>query len=295
MRIQNIFLGLAFLVVPALLCLAADPAIAEDKGKPRIALAAHSYHELNLNRLLPRAAKLGVEHMEFSDRHFSVFASDRDIERMRYEFRKNGITPVSTFTAFFSEDEAANRRIFEVAQALGLEFIAAVPDPALLPALSRLVEEFGVGVAVHNGAPSEPYGTVDKVLAVLAEYPAIDTVADVGYYAKAGIDPAEAVRRLAEANRLREVHAKDLISVTMPEEDQPYTVVGSGVIDWPAIAGAIEQTGYDGLVTLEYTGQFWDYLEREPKLAASLGYLRGLFAEGGVDRSETAKRPDYEN
>jgi len=293
MRIQQVLFGRAVLVALALACLAADPAIGREAGKPRIALAAHSYHELNLNRLLPRAAKLGVERMEFSDRHFSVFASDRDVERMRYEFRKNGITPVSTFTAFFSEDEAANRRIFEVAKALGLEFIAAVPDPALLPGLSRLVQEFGVGVAVHNGAPSEPYGTLNKVLAVLAEYPAIDTVADVGYYAKAGTDPAEAVRRLAATGRLREIHAKDLIHLTMPEEEQPYTVVGSGVLDWPAIARAIEETGYDGLVTLEYTGQFWDYLEREPKLAASLGYLRGLFAMQGADGSETAKRPDY--
>lgn len=267
--------------------LLALPALAwaepKEAAGPRLALASHSYHELNLNRLLPRVAKLGVQRMELNDRHLSVFASARDVQRLRDEFRRNGIVPVSTFTAFFSSDEEANRHIFEVARALELEFVAAVPDPSLLPMLSRLVEEYGVGLAVHNGAASEPYGTLEKVLAVLAEHSNIDTVADIGYYAKSGANPADAVRRLAQAGRLREIHAKDLISVTMPEEDQPYTVVGAGVVDWAAIALAIRETGYTGLVTLEYTGQFWNYLEREPKIAMSLGYLRGLLAQTAAE------------
>ena len=264
---------LAVALLPALL-FGSAASVAQAGEGPQIALASHSYHELNLSRLLPRAAKLGVERIELRDRHFSVFSSDRDLERLRSALANAGIRPISTFTAYFSADEQANRRIFEVAQALGLEYIAAVPHPDLLPMLSSLVDEYGVGLALHNGEPEEPYGTPEKIAAVLERYPNIDAVADIGYYARQGADPAAVVRGLA--GRLREVHAKDLVSLSMPEKDQPYTVVGSGLVDWPAIAAAMEETGYEGYVTVEYTGDFRNYLEREPKIAASLGYLKGL-------------------
>ena len=251
------------------------PGMAEMDDGPRVALASHSYHELNLSRLLPRAIDMGVERIELSDRHFSVFSSDRDIERLRAAFKATGIRPVSTFTALFSEDEHANRRIFEVVKALDMEFIAAVPDPKLLPMLSALVDEYGVGLALHNGEPEEPYGTLEKVVAVLDRYPNIDVVADIGYYARQGIDPADAIRVLE--GRLREVHAKDLFDLDLPEKDEPYTVVGYGLVDWPSIAQAMRDTDYRGYVTVEYTGDFRNYLTREAMFAQSLGYLKGLF------------------
>ncbi len=269
-RIHNLIAMAASLAL-----LAGTPAFcAADEG-PKVALASHSFHELNLSRLLPRAARMGVRYMELSDRHVSVFSSERDIERLRAAFAQTGIKPASTFTAFLSADEASNRQIFEFARSLEMEFIAAVPDPELLPMLSELAEEYGVGVALHNGEAEEPYGTLEKVKAVLEQYPGIDTVVDVGYYARQGADPVEVVHALA--GRIREIHAKDMYNLDLPEKDEPYTVVGFGLVDWPAIADALRDTGFTGYVTVEYTGDFWNYLTREPKISQSLGYLNGLF------------------
>ena len=220
---------------------------------------------------------MGARHMEFNDRHLSVFASPRDIERLEMEFRDHDIVAISTFTSLFSSDKAANRRIFEVAKQLQLEFIACAPDPELLPGLVELSEEYELPLAIHNSDAEGPYGTLEKVLAILERHPQIRTVADIGYYAMSGVDPVDALRALR--NRVVEIHAKDLIDIHVPEDDDPYTTIGTGVVDWPAIAEALKEMGFAGYVTVEYTGSFYDFLEREPKIAASFKYLQELIEE----------------
>ncbi len=51
---------------------------------------------------------------------------------------------------------AANRRIFEFAKAMGLEYLSADPDPAGFDDLDKLVETFGIAVGIHNHGPGPP-------------------------------------------------------------------------------------------------------------------------------------------
>jgi len=238
-----------------------------------VGLHTHSYHELNLRRLLPRLGELELGPVELSDSHVSPFASDMDVARARQGFDQFGVEPVGMFTGQFGNGEAADRRIFEVAAALGLRYVSSYPKEAQLPKLLELAEANHVRLAILNG---EVYGLPETVQGLLDRHPGLATVVDVGHYARTGVAPDAVAAEFLQQGRLVAVHAKDMTTTAGPESADPYTVLGTGVIDWPAIVAALRAGAYRGYLLLQYTGDFWNYVEREPKIARSLEFLRTI-------------------
>ena len=67
---------------------------------------------------------------------------------------------------------------------------------------------------------------------------------DVGNFARADVDPVEALRRLR--GQIHELHVKD---VTAKGE---YTLLGDGIIDLEGVFAELRDANFDGLLTLEY-------------------------------------------
>lgn len=251
------------------------PAFGRARGW-RLALATHSYHELNLRRLLPRVVNLGAERIELNDNHVSLLASPPDLRVIRHGLERSGLKAIGSYTGRFSRDPAHNRRIFEVARALDFQYVDGYPPPELVPDLVALARDHGITLALLNTAGEEPYGSPDAIEPLLDRHPDLATVVDVGHYARADHDPGDVVRRFGE--RIVAIHAKDMTTTTGPESADPYTVIGTGVLDWPSLVSVLDAIDYSGFVTLSYTGNFWNYLEREPRIRASLENLRALKA-----------------
>jgi len=57
------------------------------------------------------------------------------------------------------------------------------------------------------------------------------------------------MRKLGE--HIAMVHVKDVRST---KQGRGPVTVGDGIVDWPAIAAAVEEIGYDGYLTLEVAG-----------------------------------------
>jgi len=68
---------------------------------------------------------------------------------------------------------------------------------------------------------------------------------DIGHFYCVGVDPAEAVRRLA--GHIRHVHLEDIA----PSREHKHLVPGQGAIDFPSVLAALRDAGYDGWVTVE--------------------------------------------
>ena len=111
----------------------------------------------------------------------------------------------------------------------------------------------------------EPHGivtdTIDGLAAVLEALGHEDSVGvclDTGNSWLGGADPLDYVRTFG--GRIRHVHWKDMPAEMAPKRGSVYgsgmavIPLGDGVIDLPAIVGALKDIGFDGATTLEVAG-----------------------------------------
>lgn len=188
-------------------------------------------------------------------------------------FRDAGLTVATSSVVALTNDEAATRRAFDNARAAGLPFMTCRPTPEALPLLERFVKEYNIGLAIHNHGPEDKiYPSPYEALQLIEPLdPRIGLCLDVGHTMRAGIDPAEAIRRCAP--RLLDVHLKD--SLAFPRAEDIPVEVGRGRMDIRAILAALIEIKYAGVVAFEY-----ERLGVNPitGLAESVGYVRGMLA-----------------
>lgn len=153
---------------------------------------------------------------------------------------------------------------------MDLQFINGGHRREALPLLNRLAAEYRIGVAVHNHGLGTTYDKLEDVTSALDEFPNVSACVDIGHFARSGVNPAEAIRKIGR--RVVEVHIKDLT------RDDQNTVVGAGRIDLPAVVSALRKIRFKGLLALEYDGD-WDNLgKRMEAMQQSLRNLSRLLA-----------------
>src|SRR5438067_2540330 len=119
---------------------------------------------------LPEAIRhlqgMGVHYVEFSaGSHLPATASDEQIMEARQLARAAGLKISAQGVNRFSNDHAANRRVFEFAKKLGIRTITANPqrDPETFASLNKLVAEYDMRIAIHNHGPGSLYDKLDDV------------------------------------------------------------------------------------------------------------------------------------
>jgi len=164
----------------------------------------------------------------------------------------------------FGAEEAKNRAVFEFAKAVGIPCLSADPAPASFASLDRLVEEFGINIAIHNHGPGHRYATEENLLQALeGHHERIGVCLDTGHLARAGGDSVRLIRRLK--NRLYGVHLKD---VNAEKHD---VVIGTGILPIRDILQALREVKFQGCLALEYELQPQAPL---PGIRQSLDFIR---------------------
>jgi inosose dehydratase len=116
-------------------------------------------------------------------------------------------------------------------------------------------DEFGLTPVFHPHAGSF-VEFVDEIEALLAALP-IGLCLDTGHCAYAGIDPVELYERFAD--RVSYLHLKDVDRRVVAERLDFWEAVGAGVfcplgtgsVDFPALARTLQRHGFDGWATVE--------------------------------------------
>ena len=145
-------------------------------------------------------------------------------------------------------DEAGRRRLFEWASSLGIETLCAEPEPAALPGLDTLCQEYRINLALHNHPEPSRYWHPQSVLdACKGLSPRIGACADTGHWMRSGVTPLEAVKLLQ--GRIVTFHLKDLNEMGKDAHDVPW---GAGKGDLPAVLRLLRRQGFKGVFSAEY-------------------------------------------
>ena len=215
-------------------------------------IQSFSLRHLDLDACLEATAGFGLHHVELFGAHLAVEATSDEIAEVTRKARRLDIQISAHGVNGFTSDHAANRRVFEMANRAGIRNLSASPsaDGSAFASLERLVEEFGVRIAIHNHGPSDHWGLIEPLRdAIEGLHPRIGVCADLGHFIRANVDPVEAIR--AFEGRLFGVHLKDFDA---PKADANGTVLGKGLLDLRGTFEALRKVDFpaDGALSLEY-------------------------------------------
>jgi sugar phosphate isomerase/epimerase len=237
----------------------------------KIGVTSYATRKLSLDDTIKILKRLELNYISIKDFHLSLRSAKEERQAVAQKIRAAGLNLVGC-GVINMKDEAEMRNAFEYARDAGIPTIVCTLDPSNVAMLDKMVKEFGTRVAIHNHGPEDKkFPTPDSVAEAIARSDErIGLCIDIGHTIRAGVDPAQAIRK--HAKRLYDLHLKD---VTEAVPGGKNIECGRGVIDLPSVMKALRDIRYQNHVALEYEIHADDPL---PGMAESIGYVKGILA-----------------
>ena len=232
----------------------------------RIGIETYCFHDVDLATTVKHVRSLGVQYLELHDGHLGREASPAEISSARKTMEDAGITAVGVYIHdAYRPDEAVTRPILQFVKTAGFSYVTGGPSREALPVLNRLAPELGVQVALHNHGPGARYETLEHITSALDAHPNLKAVIDIGHFARSHVDPVNATRVLG--GRAVAIHVKDV------DAKGENMVVGEGTLDMTGVFRALRESRFNGLVVLEYEGDFDNMQKRLAGMKQSLANM----------------------
>jgi inosose dehydratase len=238
----------------------------------KVGVASYSLRGLKVDAVIAGIRRVGLSYVSIKDIHLPLKATPEERKAVAVKFRDAGITPMSCGVVTMENDEGNCRAAFEYARDIGVAVIVCNPHPESFPILDKLVKEFDIKLAIHNHGPESDrfQSPLDAMKSVEQFDERIGVCVDVGHTARAGVDPAEAIRKCAA--RLYDVHLKDVANLARRDAE---VEIGRGLLDTRAILKALRDIQFAHHIGIEHEKDARDPL---PGLAESVGHVRGVLA-----------------
>ncbi len=164
------------------------------------------------------------------------------------EFVKSKDQTFIGFGVTGAKDEAEWRRLFEFAKDMDIPLIITEPDNNQWDYVDRLAGEFNIRVAIHDHPRPSHYWNPDTVIAAMKGHPNIGACADIGHWARSGLNLIESLQKLQ--GRIWNIHLKDV--GTFDDVKAEDVMPGQGVIDFPAVFKELKRQNYKGSFSIEH-------------------------------------------
>ncbi|HTQ27349.1 MAG TPA: sugar phosphate isomerase/epimerase family protein [Puia sp.] len=140
------------------------------------------------------------------------------------------------------------KKAFDLAKEFGLSYITAEPIKTQWDMIDSMAGSYGIKVAIHDHPRPNAYWHPDSVLAAIKGHANIGSCADIGHWARNGLNPVDCLKKLQ--GHIIGVHLKDI--VTFNNTKAADTVVGKGVIDFHAVFAELQRQGFKGMFSIEH-------------------------------------------
>lgn len=159
---------------------------------------------------------------------------------------------------------------FKIGVRLGIKYIVCEPRKKDLNILDSLSGLYGIKVAIHEHAKGESaYWHPDSVLAVIKGRKNFGACADIGHWARSGLDPVACLKMLE--GHIIGVHAKDIDEFGNVKAKNVES--GKGVVDFNAVYKELQRQQFKGVMHIECEYNFDNNLQ---DVINARRYLLGL-------------------
>jgi sugar phosphate isomerase/epimerase len=160
-------------------------------------------------------------------------------------------------------------KTFELAKEFGLSYITAEPIKSQWGIVDSLAGVYGIPVAIHDHPKPNMYWSPDSVLAATVGHPHIGSCADIGHWARNGLNPVDCLKKLE--GHIIGVHLKDVVQFNNPKAND--TVVSKGVVDLPAVLAELKRQNFKGMLSIEHES---NWLNSVPDVIFTKNYYDSL-------------------
>lgn len=256
------------------------------KPEWKLAVQAYTFNRFTFFEAIDKAKAAGVKYIEaYPGQRLSPDEPDVRLDhnapmsvlaKVKVKLERAGIQLVNYGVVGLGADEAENRKVFDFAKVMGIETIVSEPPFGCYDLLDKLVEEYGINIAIHNHPKPSPYWNPDTVLeAVEGHSKRIGACADTGHWMRSGINPLEAIKKLK--GRIISSHFKDLNQMGRGHD----VVWGTGKANAGALLQELHEQGFKGVFSIEYEHNWENSL---PEVTACAAYFFKVRDELGKGR-----------
>ena len=195
---------------------------------------------------------------------FGIHMSADSKNKLKQMLQSKGISIIAMGVIVPNSNEEW-KQAFELAKEFGLSYITAEPHKKDWNFADSMAGAYGIKIAIHDHPKPNAYWSPDSVLAAIQGHPNIGSCADVGHWARNGLDPVDCLKKLE--GHIYGVHLKDIIKFNETAAED--TVVGKGVINFPAIFQELKRQHFKGMFSIEHESNWYHSL---PDIIATKNY-----------------------
>jgi len=175
-----------------------------------------------------------------------------DREKLKQLLQTKGIHIVA-MGVIVPKNKAEWIKAFELAKEFGLSYITAEPIKTQWDMVDSLAGVYNIPVAIHDHPKPNSYWSPDSVLAAVQGHSHIGSCADIGHWARNGLNPVDCLKKLE--GHIIGVHLKDIVKFDDTKAED--TVVGKGVIDIPAVLAELKRQNFNGMLSIEHESNWY--------------------------------------
>jgi sugar phosphate isomerase/epimerase len=175
--------------------------------------------------------------------------------KLKNLLQKKGIQMVA-MGVIVPKDKAEWIKTFELAKEFGLSYITSEPIKSQWDMVDSLAGVYGIPIAIHDHPKPNMYWSPDSVLAAIKGHSHIGSCADVGHWARNGLNPVNCLKILD--GHIIGVHLKDIVKFDDPKAAD--TIVGKGVIDFLPILAELKRQNFKGMLSIEHESNWYHNL-----------------------------------
>ena len=183
---------------------------------------------------------------------FGIRMSDESKAKLKKLLQQKGISIVAMGVIVPSTRDEW-KKAFDLAKEFGLSYITAEPHKDQWDMVDSMAGAYGIKVAIHDHPKPNVYWSPDSVLAATVGHPNIGSCADIGHWARNGVNPVDALKKLD--GHIFGVHLKDIKKFDDTKSED--TVVGKGVIDFAPIFQELKRQHFSGMFSIEHESNWY--------------------------------------
>lgn len=186
---------------------------------------------------------------------FGIRMSDESKTKLKQMLASKGIHMVA-MGVIVPRTREEWTKAFDLAKEFGLSYITAEPLKDQWDMVDSIAGSYGIKVAIHDHPKPNVYWSPDSVLAATVGHPNIGSCADLGHWARNGVNPVDALKKLE--GHIFGVHLKDIVK--FGDTHAADTIVGKGVIDFSPIFQELKRQHFSGMLSIEHESNWYHSL-----------------------------------